>query len=289
MDFQKLMQTMRDLDQPATAESAAVKECGDPMMAGMNTMPPSMNDQQPPPAHPSLSVNLNAQGMDNIEQIMRLITKVNPEMINQKSPLNAMPHAAEIEPAGDAGMSMLTPPGPGISSIGDLGNLDAGPLKMLPDLGPEPTAHAEPDGDEGGIEIDIDGGDEGEEGGEEKGENPFGDNSDDEGEDTMSVAQGDVDNDGDHDHADHEAEKETDSDDSEEEETDEAWANEPDEKFKSVDYMNNQLAGGMNRPKATFPKVAGGDNPMQKNESGDLRSQIRAELMQRLAEAKGAK
>jgi hypothetical protein len=54
--------------------------------------------------------------------------------------------------------------------------------------------------------------------------------------------------------------------------------------------MNNQLAGGMNRPKATFPKVAGGDNPMQRvKEGGDLRAQIRAELLQRLAEAKGAK
>lgn len=53
--------------------------------------------------------------------------------------------------------------------------------------------------------------------------------------------------------------------------------------------MNNQLAGGMNRPKGTYPKVAGADNPMQKTEGMDLRSQIRAELQQRLAEAKGAK
>jgi hypothetical protein len=55
--------------------------------------------------------------------------------------------------------------------------------------------------------------------------------------------------------------------------------------------MNNKLAGGMNRPKDTFPKVSDGDNPMKKNrfESGDLRSQIRAELLQRLSEAKGAK
>ena len=55
--------------------------------------------------------------------------------------------------------------------------------------------------------------------------------------------------------------------------------------------MNNQLAGGMNRHKGTFPKVADGDNPMQKKqfEGTDLRAQIRAELLQRLAEAKGAK
>jgi hypothetical protein len=31
-------------------------------------------------------------------------------------------------------MPSLMPPGPSISSIGDLGNLDKGPLKMLPDL-----------------------------------------------------------------------------------------------------------------------------------------------------------
>jgi hypothetical protein len=70
----------------------------------------------------------------------------------------------------------------------------------------------------------------------------------------------------------------------------EAFMNEPDEEEKSVDYMNNKLAGGMNRPKDTFPKVSDGDNPMKKNkfESGDLRAQIRAELQQRLAESKTA-
>jgi hypothetical protein len=51
--------------------------------------------------------------------------------------------------------------------------------------------------------------------------------------------------------------------------------------------MTNKLAGGMNRPKGTYPKVAGADNPMQKaQESTDLVSQIRAELQARLAEAK---
>jgi hypothetical protein len=62
---------------------------------------------------------------------------------------------------------------------------------------------------------------------------------------------------------------------------------EPDEQYKDVDYMTNKLAGGMNGPKKTYPKVAGGDNPMQKTEeSTDLISQIRAELQARLAEAK---
>jgi hypothetical protein len=89
---------------------------------------------------------------------------------------------------------------------------------------------------------------------------------------------------------DHDIEKDDSDDDTDDEKKKEAWANEPDESEKSIDYMNNQLAGGMNRPKATFPKVADGDNPMQRvKEDGDLRAQIRAELLQRLAEAKGAK
>jgi hypothetical protein len=54
--------------------------------------------------------------------------------------------------------------------------------------------------------------------------------------------------------------------------------------------MQNKLAGGMNRPKGTHPKVADGDNPMKKVKEGDdLRAQIKAELAQRLAEAKGEK
>jgi hypothetical protein len=74
------------------------------------------------------------------------------------------------------------------------------------------------------------------------------------------------------------------------EEKEEAWANEPDEQEASIDYMNNKLAGGMNRPKGTYPKVAGGDNPMQRvREASDLKDQIKAELRKRLAEAKGAR
>jgi hypothetical protein len=246
MDFQQLLAKMVELDQPV-AEAAKVEECGGPM-----DMPPPMTANVPtqsPPSHPSLSINLNAQGMDNIESIMKLMTKVNPDMISQKEPLTAIPHAAEIEPATMPGMP-LAPKSPG---IGNLGDLDKGPLKMLPDL------DADNDDMPGGEMDSLDG-------------------------DDVTKAQGDLDNDGDHDMDDHEMEKDSD------EEKEEAYANEPDEEFKSIDYMNNQLAGGMNRPKGTFPKVAGGDNPMQRqNESNDLRAQIRAELLQRLAEAKGAK
>jgi hypothetical protein len=69
---------------------------------------------------------------------------------------------------------------------------------------------------------------------------------------------------------------------------DEEFANEPDEKYMDLDAAIPD-GNDLNKPKGTFPKVAGGDNPMQRMESGDLRAQIRAELMQRLAEAKGEK
>ena len=95
----------------------------------------------------------------------------------------------------------------------------------------------------------------------------------------------DRDDDGDHDMDDHDMEKDDDKKDKEE-----AYANEPDEDHRDIDYMQNKLAGGMNRPKGTHPKVADGDNPMKKVKEGDdLRAQIHAELTQRLAEAKGEK
>jgi hypothetical protein len=290
MDFNQLMARMRELDQPAQAQvqSAPVAECGDPIMG---QAPMGMNNQMtPPPAHPSMSVNLNAQGMDNIESLMKLMTKVNPDMINQPAP----PMAPAMDP-----MAMLTPPGPSISSIGDLGNLDAGPLKMLPDLDKE-EPHAEPDADNMGGPSDMDA------------DNmpPMGDLDSDDG-DTVTKAMGDIDGDGDHDMDDHEAEKEDPGPDGsaehegpegeepepEEEKKDEEFGNSvagsPGSDYKDVDYMVNKLAGGMNGPKKSFSgKPYRGDNPMAAGayESRDaLRASIRSELQQRLAEAKGAK
>ena len=281
MDFNQLMARMRELDQPAQAqvqEATPVGECGDPMM-GQSSTGMMGNQMPPPPAHPSMSVNLNAQGMDNIESLMKLMTKVNPDMINQP-----MPKAIEIEPIG---MPSLTPPGPSISSIGDLGNLDAGPLKMLPDLDKD-KPHAEPDADNMGGPSDMDA------------DNmpPMGDlDSDD--SDNVTKSMGDIDGDGDHDMDDHEAEKEGPED--EEPEDDEekkegfgnAVAGSPGSDYKDVDYMVNKLAGGMNEPKKSFSgKAYRGDNPMAAGayESRDaLRASIRSELQQRLAEAKGAK
>ena len=283
MDFNQLMARMRELDQPAQAqvqEATPVGECGDPMM-GQSSMGMMGNQMPPPPAHPSMSVNLNAQGMDNIESLMKLMTKVNPDMINQP-----MPKAIEIEPMG---MPSLTPPGPSISSIGDLGDLDKGPLKMLPDLDKE-KPHAEPDADNMGGPSDMDA------------DNmpPMGDLDSDDGDD-VTKSMGDIDGDGDHDMDDHEAEKEEpegeEPEDDEEKKKDEAYGNSvaggADTEYKDIDYMVNKLAGGMNEPKKSFSgKPYRGDNPMAAGayESRDaLRASIRSELQQRLAEAKGAK
>lgn len=219
---------MQQLDKPA-AEAAPLEACGDPVPP--MGMPPKANE----PA-PSMSVNLNAQGLDNIEELMKLIMKVNPDMDKPDMP-----------PLPTMGME------PGIASI----KPSLPPLKMLPDLDKEGD-HPEPDADNFGGPSDNDADNE-----------PMG---------KMDIIKiGDKDD-------------ET-GDDKEKKGKEEEYANEPDEKYKDADYMNNQLAGGMNRPKGTFPKVADGDNPMQKKqfEGTDLRAQIRAELLQRLAEAKGAK
>lgn len=226
MDFNQLMMRMRELDQPAV-DTPSTEACGDMPPMGMS-MPPKADE----PA-PSMSVNLNAQGLDNIEELMKLIMKVNPEM--EKPELPSMP-SISLEPE----MPSMKPSLP--------------PLKMLPDF----------DKEDDGAGPDIM-------------------NKPDDSDDGVSKAQGDLDNDGDHDMDDHDMEKKKDKE--------EEFANEPDVDYKDADYMNNKLAGGMNRQKSTFPKVADGDNPMQKKqfEGSDLRAQIRAELLQRLAEAKGAK
>ena len=225
MDFQQLLAKMVELDQPTTetiaAPTADVDECG-PM-----GMTPPMADQTPPPAHPSMSVNLNAQGMDNIESLMKLMTKVNPDMINQ--PQGGMPP-----------MPSLTGPGPSIASI----KPELPPLKMLPDL--------DADND------DMPG-----------------------GEKDMEIKGLDQDGDGDHDMDDHDMEKK---------DKEEAFGNSLDDSEPETMDMDAVIRNGddLHKKKSMHKAAAGGDNAMAA-ESTDLRSQIRAELQQRLAEAKGAK
>lgn len=115
MNFQELLAKMQELDRPAT------EACGDSPMP--MSMPPMSAKPDTPP--PSMSLNLNAQGMDNIEELMKLMTKVNPDMINQPAPISSI----SIEPM-DKPMGGLPP------------------LKMLP--------HDEPDADNMGGPSDMD-------------------------------------------------------------------------------------------------------------------------------------
>ena len=310
MDFHALLDKLNQIDR-TSLDHLTAENCASPLAS----MPP----QPPEPPAPSMSVNLNAQGMDNIEQMMKLFHKVNPDM---------MP---KIEP-----MPTVSPP-PSIMSI----KPELPPLKMLPDMdadndempGGEKDVMMKMDLDKDEIDIkrlDRDG--DGDHDMDDHRMEPKGkkqESSDDEWEEG-SLAQFVNTND-----YNFELEYTDDWDAAEEEfiakvkreghkitdinrdatpvvvamagddfvawydfenthgfikPVEEAWENEPDESERSIDYMNNKLAGGMNRPKDTFPKVSDADNPMKKvREDNDLRAQIRAELQQRLAEAKGAK
>jgi hypothetical protein len=234
MDFHQLLAKMQEIDSSTPKTEANAEEC---VMPPVDHEPMAKEPVIPPP---SMSVNINAQGMDNIEDMMKLLTKVNPDMM----PMDPMPMAKmSMEP----NIISLKPP-------------PLSPLKMLPDY--------DADND------DMPGGEK---------DHPLTmmDLPPEHDKDHELVKDLDKDGDGDHDMDDHDIEKK------------EAWANEPEEEEKNVDYMVNKLAGGMNRSQATYPKVADGDNPMQKitrmGENVDLKDQIKAELRKRLAEAKGAK
>lgn len=248
------MQRMRELDQPTTTP---IEECGD-MMGGM---PPPSISSKPDTPPPSMSVNLNAQGLDDIAELMKLMTKVNPDMINQPAPMSMPPMSAEPS------IISIKPPMPG---IGDLGNLDAGPLKMLPDLDKD-EPHREPDGDEGGPDLDDDG----------DGSNAI---------DTIQKSMGDNDGDGDHDMHDHEIEKK----DNDKEEK-EAFGNAPTgasgQEYHGIDAAIPD-GDDLNKPKKSFSgKPYRGDNPMAAGAyetKEQLRASIKEELRRRLAESKAS-
>ena len=263
------MQRMRELDAPA-APLAAVEACGDPM-----GMPPPSIPSKPDTPPPSMSVNLNAQGLDDIAELMKLMTKVNPDMINQPAPMSMPPISAEPS------IMSIKPPMPG---IGDLGNLDAGPLKMLPDLDKD-EPHDEPDADNMGGPSDMDA------------DNmpPMGDlDSDDKGIDSIQKAMGDQDGDGDHDMDDHDMEKDDKEDGKKDKE--EAFGNAPagasGQEYHGIDAAIPD-GDDLNKPKKSFSgKPYRGDNPMAAGayESKEqLRASIKEELRARLAEAKGEK
>lgn len=232
MDFQQLLAKMVELDQPAQegnefsgalakAKEAGqnefevdgkkyqVKEDGTVEECPMSPMSMDMDKSDTPP--PSMSVNLNAQGLDDIAELMKLMTKVNPDMINQ--PSDNMP------PMPSMGME------PSITAIKPA----MPPLKMLPDL--------DADND------DMPGGEK--------------DMSDEPGM---------------------------------KKDKEEAFGNSLDSSEPETMDMDAAIRDGddLHKKKSMHRAAAGGDNAMAA-ESTDLRSQIRAELQRRLAEAKGAK
>jgi hypothetical protein len=232
MNFQELLAKMQELDRPAT------EACGDspmPMSMPMG-MPPMPEKPDTPP--PTMSINLNAQGLDNIEELMKLVKSVNPDMDKPESPISAI----SIEP-------MDKPMG------GAMGGLP--PLKMLPDM--------DSDYDDSG---DLDA--------HEK----------DHADEKPLIKTLDQDDDNDHDMDDHDAEKK---------EKDEAFGNSLNGSEPEYAGVDAAVPDGndLNKPKKSFSgKPYRGDNPMAAGayESKEqLRASIREELLQRLAEAKGAK
>ena len=111
MDFNKLLSTLDSLNKPKLTESVdtEVTECG-------------MDTPTPPHSPPTMTVSLNANGLDDISSLMRLLVKVNPDMM----------------PKDDKGPTLAADP-----NILTISNNHPEPLKMLP----EP---AELDGDEDG-------------------------------------------------------------------------------------------------------------------------------------------
>ena len=122
MNFADLYKKIADLDTPVSESS--VEECGGPDMLGSPMGSPA------PHSPPSLSVNINAQGMDDIEHLMKLIAKVNPDT-EKGEPIAGPIGSLDIDDAdGPSGVDPSAKP-------------MLPPLKMLPE--PE-----ELDGDEDG-------------------------------------------------------------------------------------------------------------------------------------------
>lgn len=108
MDFNQLLAKMKTLD------TATNEGCGE--MSAMPSTQSQSTETQPP----SMTVNLNAQGMNDIESVMKLFQKVNPDMM----PKDPVPMPSVSEP-------------PTVMSISP----DSKPInKLLPDLSDEPAA-----------------------------------------------------------------------------------------------------------------------------------------------------
>lgn len=97
MDFHDLLAKMGELNKPLMESEVKVDECG------MDTTPHSP---------PTMSVSLNANGLEDISSLMRLLVKVNPDMM----------------PKDDKGPTLAADP-----SILTISNNHPEPLKMLPE------------------------------------------------------------------------------------------------------------------------------------------------------------
>lgn len=226
MDFNKLYSRIRDIDQ---GKGSVISECGmmDSMMdsAPQNVAPPT------PPV--SMNMNLTAQGVDQIKEILSLMSQ--PEKaaaptpveipISTTAPVSDKP--VEVPPASDDPLPKLGMKKPE-EDISDLMNL-AG------------VAFSKKEAADGESDSDTDLG-----------------KMADEVRD-MADELADVNS------------------------KEESYANEPDEKYNDIDYMTKDLAGGLNGPKGTYPKVADADNPMQR-----VKESLRTQLDRRYREIKGA-
>ena len=54
----------------------------------------------------------------------------------------------------------------------------------------------------------------------------------------------------------------------------------PNPEYKDTQYMTKDLSGGPNRIQKTYPKVAGGDNPMAIKTDEEIESSIKETLLQ---------
>jgi hypothetical protein len=64
----------------------------------------------------------------------------------------------------------------------------------------------------------------------------------------------------------------------------EDYANSPDEQHQDTKYMTKDLAGGLNKEKKSYPKVAGGDNPMALENK--IKEELKAKFAEKFGEAK---
>jgi len=250
MNFHELLSKMQEID-TAKTEAAPLDQSTDE--CGINEMPPMMAPDMPP-AEPKdkarMNVNISAEG-DAIDDILKLMTKVNPDMINQPEKPE-MPSLSIISPGMDGPMD--GPEGP------DMPPMPKPINKLIPDF--DDDNDDMPGGEKDSMDLPKD-----------------------HDKDHVMIKSLDKDGDSDHDMDDHDMEKDDKEDDKDKEE---AYANEPDEEYKDIDYITQKTAGGMHRRKGTHPKVAGGDNPMQKVGESDLRASIKDQLLKALEEHKGA-